>query len=116
MIWGDQDKMHIEGVLSSIKGCDASSQPFLSLGYYLGLEAGQEVFLLNSLSQKANNPTIYTKLACYLPWIAEQYDMEYQQPWLQDTDCSFGSGDPSNWKKPCTTVLDPFSSDVPFLR
>ena len=114
MTKGDEDRMHIEGVLSSIKGCDKPSQPFLSLGLFLGLEAGKELFELNLLSQKANNPTIYTKLSCYLPWIAEQYNMEYQQPWIKDPDCYFGSRGLFDWKKPCTALSNP--SDVPFLR
>ena len=29
------------------------------------------------LLQESINPTIYTKLSCHLPWIADQYDMVF---------------------------------------
>ena len=33
--------------------------------------------LRNPTPQETNNPAVYTKLSCHLPWIAEQYGMEY---------------------------------------
>ena len=29
------------------------------------------------LRQESQNPVVYSKLSCHLPWIAEQYDMDF---------------------------------------
>ena len=44
------------------------------------------------LFQESINPTIYNKLSCHLPWIADQYDMVFN---AGDTDpeCTEGVGD-----------------------
>ena len=36
---------------------------------------------------------MYTKLSCYLPWVAAQYDMDYTPPADPDPDCLTGNGD-----------------------
>ena len=53
---------------------------YLSLNYLLQ-ESGEE-------------PAVYTKLACFLPWIAEQYQMDFTEN-LDDgnKECTFGNGD-----------------------
>ena len=35
----------------------------------------------------------YTKLSCFLPWVAAQYDMDYTPGDEEDPDCSKGNGD-----------------------
>ena len=45
------------------------------------------------LSQESINPTVYTKLSCYLPWVAEQYNMEYEANEKIDPDCINFNGD-----------------------
>merc|ERR1719412_1402661 len=35
------------------------------------------------LRQESQNPVVYSKLSCHLPWIAEQYDMDFD---AVDTD------------------------------
>ena len=43
------------------------------------------------LWQLSSNPSVYTKLRCYLPWIAGQYGLEYEDS--DDPACSQGTGD-----------------------
>ena len=45
------------------------------------------------LSQFSENPAVYTKLSCFLPWVADQYDMEYTPGGDPDTACLTGQGD-----------------------
>ena len=35
---------------------------------------------------------MYTKLSCYLPWVAAQYDMDYTPPADPDPACLTGNG------------------------
>ena len=45
------------------------------------------------LDQISENPAVYTKLSCYLPWVAAQYDMDYTPPGDPDPACLTGNGD-----------------------
>ena len=45
------------------------------------------------LKQKSGNPAVYTRLSCYLPWVAAQYDMDYKPPGDPDPACLTGQGD-----------------------
>ena len=40
----------------------------------------------------SENPSVYTRVSCYLPWVAEQYDMEYSQDGETDPACTNGQG------------------------
>ena len=76
-------KYSAEGILSFIKGC--------------------------SFINRANNPTVYTKLSCYLPWIAEQYNLTYKTALPDDPSCSFGSGSLDLdvwWRSKCFSHLN----------
>ena len=74
-------RLYIEGFLSHIKGCN-----WLRLTYFN--ETRRSV-----LFQKNLNPSVYTKLSCHLPWIAEQYDMDYDHNEEIDLECVQGTGD-----------------------
>ena len=41
----------------------------------------------------SENPSVYTRVSCYLPWVAEQYDMRYTPPTEPDPACLTGQGD-----------------------
>ena len=44
--------------------------------------------------ETGGKPSIYTKLSCYLPWIAEQYDMDFTEIVEDDNqECTTGNGD-----------------------
>ena len=74
-------KLYIEGLLSYIKGCTllSVSEPAFQGGASL-------------LFQESANPNVYTKLSCFLPWIAEQYNMEYESPGITEAECESGTG------------------------
>ena len=46
------------------------------------------------LYQETEKPSVYTKISCFLPWIAEQYNLELGDN-IEDVnqECSQGSGD-----------------------
>ena len=45
------------------------------------------------MDQASDNPAVYMKLSCYLPWVAAQYDMDYSPPGDPDPACLTGHGD-----------------------
>ena len=45
------------------------------------------------MRQFSENPSVYAKLSCFLPWVAAQYDMEYTFPGDPDPACLTGTGD-----------------------
>jgi len=84
------DKYHIEGILSFVKGCD-------QFEFGESNEAGNAWKLI----QRSENPTTYTKLSCFIPWIAAQYNMEYEHYGSLDQACYTGSGDPQDVENLC---------------
>ena len=43
--------------------------------------------------ESGSEPSIYTKLSCHLPWIAEQYDMDFNEIVEDDNqECTTSSG------------------------
>ena len=48
---------------------------------------------MSILFQESEKPSVYTKLSCFLPWIAEEYDMDFTET-VEDNnqECSVGSG------------------------
>ena len=81
------------GILSFIKGCDRF------IFSRVNRNPDQKRFIL---VQSTSNPAVYTKLSCFLPWIAQQYNLGYTQSLTmnQDPACSIGTGD-------ITDVTDP---------
>ena len=67
------------GVQSFTKGCSTFS-------YYSSP-------LFSQLFQQSINPFVYAKVSCYLPWIAKQYNMIFEQTGDIDPDCTTGQGD-----------------------
>ena len=85
-------KLQVDGILSFIKGCGVFSFD-QSLGDLWGVITFDLVDLDYSvLFQLSNNPSAYTKLVCFLPWIAEQYGLEYNDPGDTDQACVEGNG------------------------
>ena len=50
-------------------------------------------FSQSILFQESEKPSVYTKLSCFLPWIAEEYAMDFTET-VDDKnqECSVGSG------------------------
>ena len=54
-----------------------------------------------TLAQYSDNPAVYTKLSCYLPWIAREYEMEFEAGDVEE-ECLHGVGDPQDGdNEPC---------------
>merc|ERR1719481_927817 len=64
------------------------------------------------LKQQSDNPTTYTKLSCYLPWIAKQYFMSYQDNTGSDNACTVGSGDSTEGQKTCRSTFSNVLEEV----
>ena len=63
-----EGRFEANGILSFIKGC--SMFRFAeNLQSYIVFESH------NTLDQGSVNPSVYTKLSCFLPWIADQYNL-----------------------------------------
>ena len=83
-------RLYIEGILSFVKGCEQFS-----------FGATTEDRTAFQLLQNSENPAAYTKLSCFLPWVAEQYGLSYEPD--EDESCNQGTG-------PAT----PFNSTHPY--
>jgi len=55
------------------------------------------------LVQRSQNPSTYTKLSCFLPWVAAQYGLKYAEDGDIDPACYEAQGDPQDKdQRPCT--------------
>ena len=63
-----------------------------------------------AFQQRAENPAAYTKLSCFLPWIAAQFGLSYDSGPEADEACLVGSGE-----KPASNSVhqDENKEDVP---
>jgi hypothetical protein len=75
-------RYYVEGILSFTKGCDI-----------FNFEASNNNMTGFHLNQFSGNPSVYTKLSCFLPWVAEQYGLAYhgEDP-ATDPSCRVGTG------------------------
>ena len=81
MVRDEDSRMVAHGLQSFLKGCTA----------FNWREAlGGTSSLLNQISE---NPAVYTKISCYLPWIAAQYNMDFTPHADPDPECLNGKGD-----------------------
>ena len=73
----------MEGHLSYLKGCQqfeiGSTNPPRDTRF--------------EFKQSAENPLVYTKLSCFLPWIASQFGLNYDSGPEADEACLVGSGE-----------------------
>ena len=74
----EDGKYVVQGLQSFSKGCSNFDYRYFNIQ--------------TNLIQQSVNPSVYTKVSCYLPWIAEQNDMEYAKPDIIDSDCITGNG------------------------
>ena len=78
-----------EGIMSFIKGCGAFSfSKQLNFFPYSILPNSTTI-----LYQQSHNPLVYTKISCFLAWVAQQYDLDYVPSEEEDAACSSGTGD-----------------------
>ena len=100
LMFEQDEKYVITGLQSFTKGCSVftyRSEFFLFYG---------------ELTQESQNPSVYTKISCYLPWIAEQYGMEYEADENNiDPDCVTGTGDITEITADVCTVIPTLYTD-----
>ena len=83
-------RFYAEGIASFLKGCDV-----FTIG---ALDEARTKWVLN---QQSENPVTYTKLSCFLPWVAQQYGLDYETNDSPDPQCSQGQGDPGDSNNKC---------------
>ena len=86
-------RYYAEGILSFVKGCDV---------FTFGATDNEKTKW--QLNQQSQNPSTYTKLSCFLPWIAKQYGLEYKSDGETDPACYEGQGDLLDGKKNDCTI------------
>ena len=79
MVKNNDGRFYMEGHLSFLWGCT-----FFEMG---PTDSSNTVFQFESISE---NPLAYTKLSCYLPWVAEQFGLFYENH-PSDEACPQGS-------------------------
>ena len=97
---GEGKRFRTEGILSFIKGCTAfvfgRYVDFFATDFNTYEEVEETDSKANILVQISDNPLAYTRLHCYLPWIAEQYDLDFDYDDIpgDDPTCFTGIGNP----------------------
>ena len=82
------------GIQSFIKGCSTFTYLSIEGTIRSAPSSSRQTNLTSSyLTQESINPSVYTKLSCFLSWIAEQYNMEYEANDNIDPDCVNYTGD-----------------------
>ena len=74
-------RFYVEGVLSFLKGCDAFS-----------MGPGKEEKTKFEFVSFTESPLAYTKMSCFLPWVAKQFGLSYDDHSADDESCLKGSG------------------------
>ena len=89
--------------------CTIFSSKMIAASKFAYLITGSQ----GQLNQESQNPSVYTKISCYLPWIAEQYGMEYEADENNiDPDCVTGTGDITEVTADvCTVIPTSYTSD-----
>ena len=114
LMYKQNDKLTVAGLQSFTKGCSVFNYNSYSKVTYM--------------IQESLNPSVYMKIFCYLPWIAEQYGLEYEGYINKDPDCITGTGDinevtadtctviPTTYKANIFDLIDPVEAEclIPF--
>ena len=88
------ERHYVQGVMSFTRSC------FANFGKFSVRD--REVLEFVSTS-----PSVYTKLSCFLPWVAEQYNMTWKNSGDPDPDCSVSRGDINDFNQTyCGTFPD----------
>ena len=90
-------RFYIEGIQSFLKGCEFNQ-----------LSKTVKFFGVNQES-----PSVFTKLSCYLTWIAKQYKLSYEHEAevLADKSCHISTGDPDDKQVCRESIGDPKSEE-----
>ena len=72
MVEKKNGRYYMEGLLSYLKGCERFN---LDQG---PIDKTKSPFSFSALEQISENPLAYTKLSCFLPWVASQFGLSYE--------------------------------------
>ena len=103
VIEGDDnmERYTAEGVMSFTRSC-------LSQLGKKESSSNKEVLKFTSIS-----PNVYTRLSCFLPWVAGQYNLTWEGPGPEDPKCTTAEGDLDDFNQTyCGTLPDPTVRDV----
>ena len=98
LMFEEGGKLTVMGLSSFTKGCSI----FTYFSYFTYRRSWGNS---GTLTPESQNPSVYTKLSCYLPWIAEQYGMNYEVDDITDPECVTGTGDISEVTADTCTVI-----------
>ena len=93
MVKNTLGRYYIEGVLSFLKGCDQ-----------FDMRSQDDKKTKFELLSYTESPLAYTKLSCFLPWVAEQFGLSYDKPSTGDEACSTGTGQKPPYDAICRNV------------
>ena len=85
MVQDEEGLFYMLGINSFLKGCAS-----LSTHYNQYNNEGDYEFVI--LKQFSDNPSVYSRLSCFLPWIAEQYGLTYTPSQPTEPECEQGVG------------------------
>jgi len=94
-------RFYAEGILSFVKGCNVFT--------FGATDLNETRWQLNQQSQ---NPSTYTKLSCFLPWVAAQYGLDYKPDGPTDPACVEGQGDPLDEEKNICRITPSGLTDI----
>ena len=104
MIRNEESRFVAVGFLSFIKGCDVFA---FGAG---NTRVPPNRYFLNQFSQ---NPSAYTKLSCFLPWIAKEYSLKFTPSGDPDPACTMGTGDINDVTNPSISGGDFICRNTP---
>jgi len=81
MVKDNLGRFTIQGVLSFLGGCDT---------FFMG--PANEDRTAFQFASSSESPLAYTKLSCFLPWVAEQFGLSYEDRSPNDEACLRGTG------------------------
>jgi len=100
----EASRFYVEGILSFVKGCDVFS--------FGPVDEDQTKW---QLLQQSENPSTYTKLSCFLPWIAKEYNMEFEYSGDVEEECYSSQGEKEE-DEPCRNIpsnlIETFDGEV----
>merc|ERR550532_3296344 len=84
MVWQDErrERYYIEGILSFLKSCERFTME------QTNTDTDDPIFSFDSFTE---SPIAYTKVSCFLPWIAQQFGLYF--PPADDEACVSGNGE-----------------------
>ena len=98
-------RLYVEGILSFVKGCETVTMGAIK-------DNRREL----QHTQFSENMATYTKLSCFLPWVAQQYELSYDRDPATDMTCSKGTGGKPTGHEVCKETYSSLFTPTPQLE